>query len=572
MVQSIVVQGLWGRLCAAAPAAVAVAALAAAPAMAAERAHPTGRWLVAFERAGVVRTAAALDARLRPLGVRRAGRVVPALGLATVDGPAAAIGALRRAPGVESVSREWSRPLRRIPSDPALTSPETAFGGIPGGAPIQWALRREGFYGAWDVTTGDAARVAIVDTGITGSHFELGSKIASADSLGAGDARTDPDGHGTHVAGLACASTNNGRGIAGAGWGCRLNVLKVPLSSLGTFDDGDVAAAIVRAADRRAHAINLSFGGGPPSEPLERAIGYAYSRGVVLVAAASNCEYRDQGAPASQLQPDNAPDIRAGRGLVVTAADYSGRRATTGELDPGCGPRVGLGPQVSLAAFGFFDDDSGPPGLISTYPPATPNESVTCMLELCPRRSLGGDTRYAYLQGTSMATPQVAALAALVAELNPYLSVRDKLVVIKRSARGSAWGPELGWGIIDAGAAVDAARRMDRVRPRSRAGSRHVLRIRRRRRTRLIRVSWSAWDPAGAARLIPSGVRSYDLYMKRDGGRYRRVRRGSRRRFALLRLRRGHYRFYTRAVDKAGNREAAPRSADTRLLLRRPPR
>jgi subtilisin family serine protease len=374
---------------------------------------------------------------------------------------------------------------------------------------------------------------------------------------------TDPDGHGSHTSGLACAATNNGQGIAGAGYGCRLVVVKLGFNEFGIPDE-EIVDAIRQAADRGAKTISMSFGGGAPSSSLDQAIVYAISKGAVLVAAASNNAEPDQGAPASQLQPDNAPDINAGRGLVVTAADHNDTRAGTG-----------FGPQISLAAYGFYDDEpNGPPGLISTYPAKPDIVGLECdnPLFAC-RHSINGDSRYAYLMGTSMATPQVAGLAGLVADLNPWLTVHDRIRLIKQTARRSGgWDADLGWGIIDAGSAISAARRIDRNAPGSRARSRKRVRISRGRKRKRVRIRWSGSDPAGAAGLIPSGVRSYDLYMRRGRGRYRRVRKGTRRRSARLKLRSGVYRFYTRARDNAGNREAAPRRADARLVVKRPRR
>ena len=78
--------------------------------------------------------------------------------------------------------------------------------------------------------------------------------------------------------------------------------------------DEDIADGIRIATDRGAQAINMSFGGGPGTAILSQAIDYAVARNVVLVAAASNNPDTDQGAPASELQPGNAPDINAGRG------------------------------------------------------------------------------------------------------------------------------------------------------------------------------------------------------------------------------------------------------------------
>jgi serine protease len=543
---------------------VLLAAMLTVPA--AQAARPTGRWLVTFEDREVARSSAALSAVLGRAGAVRAGRGVPALGIATVRGSRAAIAALRRDRRVRSVSREWARDLRLMPNDPALHQREDEFGGLPGGAPVQWALGREGFPRAWDVTTGRGAVVGMVDSGVDGAHPELGSKVASADSVGgAGDPRSDEDGHGTHVSGLACAATNNGVGVAGAGWDCRLAVVRLRVDFLGGIPDEDIVAGIQRAVARGSRAVNLSFGGGPPSAALGEAIDAAVRSGVILVAAASNNPDTDQGAPASQLQPGDAPDLNAGKGLVVTAADFDDRNADTGH-----------GSQISLAAYGFADADTGPPGLISTYPGSFTQRDAEsgCPVPLfCIRKSLGGDDRYAWLEGTSMATPQVTALAALVSSLNPNLSVGERLRVIKATARRSGgWSDQLGWGIVDAGRAVEVARRIDRVAPRSRLRARRRVRLRPGRRRAPLRVRWRGRDLAGRPGLVPSGGLRYDVYLKRGHGRYRRARKRTARHAARLRLRPGVYRLYTRARDRAGNREAAPRRADARVRVRRAPR
>src|ERR687887_68950 len=169
--------------------AAALVLLAAAPSQAAERARPTGRWLVVFRHASSARSSASVSTVVERAGARRAGRVIPKLGVATVRGSAAAIRALRRDPRVESVDREWYRPLRRVPNDPALHIAESAaeWPGTAPGTMLQWALEREGFYGAWDVATGAGARVAVLDTGVDGSHPDLGGKIAAAKAVGTSD-------------------------------------------------------------------------------------------------------------------------------------------------------------------------------------------------------------------------------------------------------------------------------------------------------------------------------------------------------------------------------------------------
>ena len=542
--------------------AAIVGALTAALAVPAGAAQPTGRHLVTFERGSTVRAPSALAEVLARTGVRRAGRGVPELKVATVRGSEAALARLRRDPAVRSVSVEWERDLRRTPNDPALNTAESQFTtGVPPGTPIQWALGRQGFPRAWDLTTGSSAIVGALDTGVDGANPELAGKVASADVAGAANPLSDEDGHGSHTGGLACAASDNGIGVAGAGFGCRLAVVKLGTTIAGGIRDEDIVDGIRIATDRGADAINMSFGGGATNAVLRQVIDYAVSKGVVLVASASNGDTSEQGAPAEELQPGDAPDINAGRGLVVTAAEFDDTRAGTG-----------FGNQISLAAYGFFDDGPfGPPGLISTYPRnPTPREGVPPVTGCDCRRTLTDGDHYAYLQGTSMAAPQVAGLAALISHLNPFLTLRDKLTLIKQSARRQGgWSPELGWGIIDAGAATEAARRIDRNAPESKARARKRLRLRRGARRARIRVRWSGSDPVGAPSLLPAGVRDFDLYAKRGRGRYRRVRRATKRRSALLRLRPGVYRFYTRAADVAGNREAAPRRADVRVVVRR---
>ena len=199
----------------------------------------------------------------------------------------------------------------------------------------------------------------MIDTGIDGSHPDLAAKIAGAvdqqdPSDARGNARTDEVGHGTHVASLACAGTNNGIGMAGAGYNCRLLIEK------SDFTDSSIAAAIVDAADRHVGALNMSFGPAQPtanSAPLSevRALQYAAAHNVVLVAAAADSPGTEQGDPANVLQPaGTGPNLTQGLGLDVTAADYSGNRASF----------AGSGSEISLAAFGAFKpDDTGLLGL-----------------------------------------------------------------------------------------------------------------------------------------------------------------------------------------------------------------
>jgi serine protease len=283
-------------------------------------------------------------------------------------------------------------------------------------------------------------------------------------------------------------------------------------------------------------------------------------RGVVLVSAAADDPVEDQGYPSSVLQPTGTgPDPAAGRGLSVTAADFHDRRA----------PFAGRGSQISLAAYGSYTGGSGagPPGIFGAFTSA-PNALDTGALgdrRPCRcRTTFGSDARYAYLQGTSMAAPMVAAAGALVRDLNPDLGAREIVRLLKETARrppGTGWNPELGWGILDAGAALGAARTLDRRAPTSK-----VRRLARGPVGSTVTVRWSGRD-VPRAKVATSGLARYELWRSIDGRRARRLlttRRTSQRVAALPGRR---YAFFTVAVDAAGNRERRPRRADAHLTI-----
>lgn len=141
----------------------------------------------------------------------------------------------------------------------------------------------------WDLTTGSAAvTVAIVDTGVDYGHPDLANKlVAGYDFVNSDADPQDDNGHGTHVAGIAAASSNNGTGIAGVSWEARIMPVKV-LNSAASGTYANTAAGIVWAVDHGAQIINLSLGATNPSSVLEDAVSYAHSQGVVIIAAAGN--------------------------------------------------------------------------------------------------------------------------------------------------------------------------------------------------------------------------------------------------------------------------------------------
>jgi serine protease len=524
----------------------------------------TGRLLVSLRPDATGRAhAAAATAVIARAGARRAAPSVPQIGLVVVRPRAgeslhALAVRLRHDPRVRAVDAEHRATLRRTPNDPALTAPETASG-TPPNTPVEWWPAREDFPAAWDITTGANALVGVIDTGVDANHPDLNGKVRRAEDLDAnashGPGTTDEVGHGTHVASLACAAADNGTGMVGAGYDCGLLIEKSDLS------DGSVARAIVSATEAGADAINMSFGtdGRPaPPQAIADALDFAYDRGVVLVAAAADDAVEEQGDPANYLQPTGTgPSLDVGKGLVVTAATYDDRRASY----------AGFGSQISLAAYGTISENSGPPGLLGAFPAQQTELERSSLVPPSPpcrcRTTFQGDDRYAYLQGTSMAAPQVAALGAMVRKLNPDLPIQRVLRIIKQSARrpsGSGWAPELGWGILDAGVAVQTARDTDMRAPTS------TVRAPSRTRGRSITLRLRGKD-GGPPGVKVSGVAKYRVYRSTDGHRPVKVA-VTRRAHLKLKARRGaRYAWYVQAVDKAGNVQAFPAKPGARTRV-----
>ena len=498
-------------------------------------------------------------------GVRRSGSQVPQLGIATVKpvggrSLTATAAELRKRPGIAHVEVEHRHVLRYVPNDPSLTTPETAPRTPPNTA-LEWWVARMGLPAAWDIERGDTATVAVIDTGLDGGHPELSGKIAGAIDNDAtprnGPPTGDENGHGTHVSSLACAAGDNGSGIVGAGLNCKLIVIKSDLS------DGSIARSIVQAADMGAGSITMSFGtdgSAPAARAISEAIDYAVANDVVLVAAAADSPVEEQGDPANLLQPTGTgSDVTAGRGLSVTAANFFDQRA----------PFAGRGSQISLAAYGAFDQIIGPDGLVGAFPGnVTELEGGGSLLFPEPpcgcRTQVAGDSRYAYLQGTSMAAPIVAAVAALARALNPDAHAADIIRALKQTAKrppGSGWTPELGWGIVNAQTALTAIASVDRRPPSSKLrGPRRV------RNARTSKLTWTGRDVA-RPKLRASGITYYDVYRSTNRRVYTRIRRTSATSMRV-RMRAGsRYRFYTIAVDKAGNRESVPARPDLSTLV-----
>src|SRR5688572_11274434 len=177
-----------------------------------------------------------------------------------------------RHPLVEYCTPEADYELQLAPADPWY---------LEGQRPLQ----RLGAEEAWEITTGSPSiTVAVIDTGLDGTHFDFAARVARGEIEGAAFGVADWSdtlGHGTLVTGVIAAEGNNGLGIAGSAWG-------VSVLAINGFNGiGHQIDAILFAADRGARVINMSYGAYTPTPDLA-ALQYAYDRGVVLVAAAGN--------------------------------------------------------------------------------------------------------------------------------------------------------------------------------------------------------------------------------------------------------------------------------------------
>jgi len=289
----------------------------------------------------------------------------------------------------------------------------------------QWGLNNTGGAGctpdadidapeAWDITHGiPDIHIAILDSGIDQDHEDLASEVALYANFTDSPTWDDLYGHGTHVAGIAAAVTNNNIGVAGVGYDASLMNVKV-LNDSGSGAYSWIANGIVWATDNGAKVINMSLGGPVKSRTLENAVKYAWNKGVVLVAAAGNS---DNPSPTYPARYDNV--------IAVAATDCNDR-------------------QASFSSYGKWVDVAAPGvNILSTFP----NHPY----------KIGKSLSYDYGSGTSMSTPHVAGLAGLVwatgkCSTAPCVRNRIESNADKISGTGTYWT----WGRINAYKAVSA--------------------------------------------------------------------------------------------------------------------
>jgi subtilisin family serine protease len=324
------------------------------------------------------------------------------------------------------------------PCAPVSTSYET--GGAPTSAfpndPLlsrQWGLDQIKAPAAWARgALGAGATIAIVDTGVDLNHPDLKGKLLPGVDLVSDETCTpgaqDLNGHGTHVAGIAAAATNNGIGVAGVAPLAKILPVRV-LDATGSGTDTDIDAGIRWAADHGASVINLSLGNDIPVvdvSNLGAAVDYAWSHGAVVVAAAGNSTMPLCSFPAASTHA-----------ICVAATDSSGSPAYYSNFP------LSLNGNLALRAPGGSGQGDCTSDIWSTYWPGATGQDA----ELCP------PTGYEPLAGTSMAAPFVSGVAAMLRGAG--LSNQQVVDCLKRtSSNGGNYDPIFGYGIVNADNAV----------------------------------------------------------------------------------------------------------------------
>jgi flagellar hook assembly protein FlgD len=277
---------------------------------------------------------------------------------------------------------------------------ENTFAPKDPGYSKQWHLKKIQASKAWDITKGSSQiTVAVVDGGVQTNHPDLAGKIVSPYNAVTGGRYVPSDEHGTHVAGIIAASINK-KGVVGVA--PNVKIMPVNVFDGDSASAFDVANGIMYAADHNANIINLSLGTYHYSWILDYAVQYAASKGVIVIAAAGNDDTSQEVYPAAL---DNV--------IGVSATDRNDRI-------------------TDFSNFGYYVDFSAPGKDIYS---------------IFPKNS------YQSLNGTSMATPIVSGVAALILSKNPLLTPAEVENILKKSAfdlYSKGWDYFYGYGRVDA--------------------------------------------------------------------------------------------------------------------------
>ncbi len=318
------------------------------------------------------------------------------------------IAALSHNPNIEFAERDFLATSQFLPNDTQVQS---------GAA---WHLSKIQAPQAWDFTTGlSSIAIAILDSGVNLSHPDLVLKLLPGYNYVANNSNVaDDNGHGTAVTGVAAAAGNNGIGVAGVAYGCMILPVKVSDAS-GYAAYSAIASGINYAANQGARVINISIAGSAASSTLQNAVNYAWAHNAVVVAAAGN------NGNSTLMYPAACANV-----MAISAIE----------------------PNDTLSTFSSFGSDiavSAPGNNIWT----TQNDS---------------NYPYGGWWGTSVASPVVAGVAALVASANPSLSNTQIVSLIKANADdlgAAGYDTAFGWGRVNARRSVVTAVGGDTVPP-----------------------------------------------------------------------------------------------------------
>jgi subtilisin family serine protease len=354
---------------------------------------------------------------------------------------AAAQAALSADPDVQdtdAVARDEDVALAYTPKDPAWTA-----GNLPTGEQAQWHLSKANFPAAWDRTTGGGASIGIIDSEFDTQHPDLQAKVRNPYNTANGTpnyhtgnvraADTDSAAvlHGTHVAGIAAASTDNGLGVSGGGFDATFVPVRISTSFTpggGNPVDaqfvGDLTEALGYIATQNVGVVTMSLGTTRDHPPLNAAIQAVRARGITVIASAGNFQETNPNAP---IYPASYP------GVIAVANTQANDAVASSSSN---------GNWVDVAAPGT--------NIFSTWDTRNPKLSL----------NNGQDVNYNSISGTSMAAPLVAGLVALMKSVRPDLSPDEVETILKGTARdlGSPGAdPQFGAGLINASSAVAAA-------------------------------------------------------------------------------------------------------------------
>jgi subtilisin family serine protease len=306
--------------------------------------------------------------------------------------------------GIYSVLITDQSNVEGLTKDKSVNSIETDVPVAISADTVDWGVTRIGADKIWESSNGVGVTVAVIDTGIQLDHTDLSQNIVSGyDFVNNRDIANDDNGHGTHVAGIIAALSNQ-VGIVGSSYSSRLMPIKV-LNSTGSGYVSDVAKGVYWATDNGAQIINISLGTTTDTDVLRNAINYAASKGVLLVGAAGN----SSGAPC------NYP-AAYGAVICVVATDSSNK----------------------LASFSNIGGELAAPG-VSNY-------------------STYLNNTYRYLSGTSMASPHVAGSLAIVRSFCSTCTSDELRNVLRETAVDlGEQGQDIifGYGLVDLVAAVE---------------------------------------------------------------------------------------------------------------------